>query len=117
MKEYDLLTRKTRFQMIGELLSKAVTLRVLAYQQNGSNEAAVEATKKAGTKDADWISRGMVNYMERFGWATPREMLRYLDIKRTTLFQRLGELRNRGLVERRGHMGGAEYRIKSQSLS
>ena len=111
MNEYDLLTREMRMQRIAALLSKAVTLSVLADRETGRNEAVVEVNTKVETQDDDWISRGMVIYMERFGWATPREMLRYLDIKRTTMFRRLGELRKRGVVERRGHMHGTQYRI------
>ena len=111
MNEYELLTSEQRLQRIAELLSKAVTLYVLKEREAGRKVAAAGVVAKVEAEEDDWITRGMMSYMMRFGWATPQEMLRHLDVTRSTLFRRLRELRKRGLVESRGHTSGTQYRI------
>ena len=110
MNENEYMTSAERLRRIGALLSKAVTLHVLAEREVGGALVVKGNTAKVDSVEEDWITRGMMNYMKRFGWATSREMIRFLDIKRSTLFHRLGVLQKRGVVEKREYRG-IQYRI------
>lgn len=111
MNQYDYMTHAQRMRRLGELCAKAVTLHVLAEREAGrkAQEAVVATTVEQ--EEPDWITRGVVKYMKRCGWVSPREMLRYLEVTRTTLFRRLRDLRERGMVESRGNGRGIKYRL------
>jgi len=113
---YEHLSQEERLRRIGELLSKGVT-RMLEAEKNAAQkagEAAVAA--KVEETEGDWITRGIVVYLKRVGWATPQQIGLALDVKRSTCFRRLKALLERGVLETRGQTRGAQYRIRANDL-
>ena len=113
MIEYELMTKEERFARIGHYLSKAVTLYVAAERAAGREIVPPKIVRKRVKRaEDDWILRGIVNYMRRFGWSTPREMFRHLDVHKNTFLRRLNVLLKRGMLEKRGLTSRTEYRLK-----
>lgn len=111
------LSPEERLRRIGELLSKGVTM-LLEAERNApqkAGEAAVAA--KVEETERDDITRAIVAFLKRVGWATPQKFCRALDVKRATCFRRLKV--GGGLLEKRRKTSGAQYRIlvKGQSAT
>lgn len=110
MHDIDHMSKDERARRIANLLAKAVTLRVEA------DRAAIPSTGRPVTLPRqdyidDWISRGIIDYVKRVRWAKPIDMIRYLNIRRTTCFRRLKLLRQKGLIASCGHGKGVQYRL------
>jgi len=117
MNEHECMSQEERIHRVGALCSKAVTLMVMAEKESARNTFPGEVTAEIEKESQDdWISQGIVNYLKRFGCAGPREMVRYLDVKRTTCFRRLKDLREKGLIEARGHGRGVQYSVTAQAI-
>jgi len=111
MNPYEYLTREERIRRIGEILAKGIALMHAAQAEAARKAAEAPVVGKVEQEERDWIIRAMVDYMKKSGWSTPREMVLNLDVKRTTLFRRLQDLRKRGLIESRGNTRGTQYRL------
>jgi len=118
LNEYAQLSRETRIAMVGHYLSKMVTLMVAAEKEAarvGPPERTTEAMKKADLDDS--LSERIVNYLKRVHYAGPRDIIRYLETRRSTCFRRLKELRERNIIETRGHGRGVQYRLATNDGS
>lgn len=117
MHPYEHLTREERIRRIGELLSKAVTLYVIKQKEDARKAGVAQVAAKVEESGADWITRGIVEFLKRVGWATPREIRLNLDVAQRTCTRRLQALLASGVLESRGFTSGAQYRIRVSSAS
>lgn len=111
MNPYENLSPDERLTRIAELLSKAVTLYVLKQREKDRDTAVAEVAAKVETSKPDWITRGILDFLKRVGWATPRDIRRCLDVTRSTCCRRLHALTAQGVLETRGFTRGVQYRI------
>lgn len=110
------LTHKERMARIGQLLAKGVTLMLMreaeAKRQAEEAQAATKVDPTVTTATVDWLGddhRAIVEYLNRVGKASPRELKDALELSRTTIFRRLRELQAAGLVARSGKSAAVRY--------
>jgi len=116
MNPYENLSSEERLTRIAELLSKAVTLYLMKQQDKQRETAVAEIAAKVEIAGPDWVTRGIVEFLKRVGWATPREIRRCLDVTRSTCWRRLRALTAEGVLETRGFTRGVQYRIRETLL-
>lgn len=116
MNPYENLSSEERLTRIAELLSKAVTLYLLKQQDKEREAAVAGVAAKVETSGPDWVTRGIVEFLKRVGWATPRDIRRHLDVTRSTCWRRLHTLTVEGVLETRGFTRGVQYRIRTAQL-
>ena len=119
----DHLTRAQRIQRIGELLSKGITLMLMreakenratqaAPAPGGGNGAAVEArTSSKGRVAGTGTIRSILDYLQRVGEASPRDIQRSLVLPKTTLYRHLNQLIQAKLVVGTGKTSAIRYRL------
>lgn len=117
MHPYAHLTREERIRRIGEILSKGVTLYVLKQQEETRKAGVDQVVAKVEQSDADWITRGIVEFLKRVGWASPRDIRCHLDVAQRTCTRRLRAMLGAGTLETRGFTTGVQYRIRAASAS
>ena len=121
MNQTEHLTYKERIARIGQLLAKGVTLMLMCEAEERRQAEAQASVKEnpiavavsmAGLGDDH---RKILEYLNRVGKASPREMQDALEISKTTLFRRLTELQEGGLVVRSGKSAAVRYRLSPQA--
>ena len=94
MHPYEHLSREERIRRIGDILAKGIYL--MALRDQVKNTAVVDVAARVEVPDSDWIAHGIVGFLQRVGWAAPREIRRNLDIAPRTCARRLRSLVARG---------------------
>ena len=85
---------------------------------NAEYESAgiAEVTAKVEVSGRDWITPGIVEFLKRVGWASPRDIRGHLDVAQRTCTRRLQALLASGVLESRGFTTGVQYRIRTTPL-
>jgi DNA-binding transcriptional ArsR family regulator len=114
-----------RFQRIGELLSKGITLMHMreadACPQQELADPPVADNDLSGAKpcrkllpevtSGDETDISVMDYLTQVRSASPREIGQYLQVPRRTVSRRLQQLQVKGLVCRTGQTRSVRYRI------
>jgi DNA-binding Lrp family transcriptional regulator len=116
MHPYAHLSRAERIRRIGEILAKGVTLLAIKQQQKDHAAAVAEVAAEVEQSESDWITRGIVEFLKRVGWASPRDIYRHLDVPPRTGARRLHALLASGILERRGLTSAAQYGLRAAPL-
>jgi len=115
---YDQLSRSSRISLLGHYLSKMVTLMHAAELEEkelkarrsaeGKNEIVSENTMPAAlSQDSNTI----VAYLKKVGSASAREINRYGGIPRSSMFRKLHELTQAGVIGKTGVGKHVRYRL------
>ena len=92
---------------IGDILAKGVHLYLIAQRDKKRSAGVAEVIAKVEESGPDWITRGIMEFLKRVGWASPREIRRHLDVTQRACTRRLQALLASGVLERRGFTSGA----------
>jgi hypothetical protein len=120
----DYLTREERIQRIGQLLSKGITLMLLreaeeirvAERQTPTGAVDQPALDSQSPSAGDKVDRldddecKILAYIQRVRAASPRDMQRYLEISKATLYGKLRHLIDAKLVSASGKTTAIRYR-------
>jgi uncharacterized membrane protein len=127
MNPYEHLSKAERIARIGQLLSKGVTLMLMAEaaekrgaERRDSSPSGVvtdgEPTEECLNGElANDGERDIVNYLSRVRSASPRDMQQALNGSKATIFRRLRDLSQKGIVVRIGHTKAVRYRLTGAS--
>jgi hypothetical protein len=77
---YEHLSREQRIRRIGEILSKAVTLYVMKQRDAERDAGVAKVAARIQETESDRITRDIVEFLKRVGWASPREIRDHLDV-------------------------------------
>jgi len=110
---YEHLSREQRIRRIGEILSKAVTLYVMKKRDAERAAGVAEVAATIQETDPDRVTRDIVEFLKRVGWASPREIRLRLDVSQRTCARRLRAMLAGGVLETRGLTTGTQYRIRA----
>ena len=116
MHPYEHLSREERIRRIGEILAKGVHLYLMAQRDKERSAGVAEVAAKVEESGTDWITRAIVEFLKRVGWASPRDIRRHLDVAQRTCSRRLQALLASGVLESRGFTSGVQYRIRTTPL-
>lgn len=111
------LSRQERIRRIAELLSKGITL-MLMREREAAAANAITPSASQGESGAssealpmDDTSKDIIAYLARVGPAAIREIHAALDIPTRTACRKLGQLHERGLVQRSGATTAVRYTL------
>ena len=128
MKESTKLSRGERFQRVGELLSKGITLLLIdrVEEQNSqpssprstrANPQPTTETEQPRPNDCiDTTQSAILSYLDRVGSASPRNIQTGLDLPKTTVYRYLTRLLKEGMVTRFGKTTSVQYRASQSSV-
>ena len=116
MHPYEHLSREERIRRIGEILAKGVHLYLVAQREKERSAAVADVAAKVEESGTDWITRGIVEFLKRVDWASPRDIRGHLDVAQRTCTRRLQALLASGVLESRGFTTGVQYRIRTTPL-
>ena len=125
MNPTDHITRADRIQRIGELLAKGVALLLMREAQEDQPEASpLPGSAPDGLPNCSGTSDGagcttlqddtdcsILDYIRRVRGPSPRDIQRFLDLSKATVFRRLNRLAEAGLVIRSGSTTAIRYRL------
>ena len=114
---YETLSRDTRIRLLGHYLSTMVSLMHAAELEEMEIKARLALDGEDGvTKSIPAVGlsangEGIVMYLKRAGSASAREINRYGGIARSSMFRRLSELTERGVIGKTGIHKQTRYRL------
>ena len=124
MNPTEYLTYDERIARIGQLLSKGITLllldeaeerrRGLTSDANPSATAGVNGESKKATlapQIADDVERSIYEFLTRVHSASPRDIMRGLELSKATAFRKLAHLCAANLISRSGNTSAIRYRL------
>ena len=97
------LSDDTKLNRIGEILAKGVAI----YQLRNKKRVAVNNYEKKEFADP------IIEFLVKFGEASPSEIRDSLSISRSTVYRRLKELESSGLVRRVGETKQVKYSLSN----
>lgn len=109
------LSRGERVERIARLLSKGITLLLIAEKKHESNldsheqQAIEEAEKEQPGFFLDKTDDTILEFLRRVQAASPGEIQRNLDLSKTTVFRRLHRLTKIQMVKRSGSTTATRY--------
>lgn len=116
--EFQCMSREARIRRIGQLLSKAVTLMLVSETETNEQMARRMLAKKYTENilsdshiEVSDDAKAIMAFLKRIGTASPAEICQYTELSRTTVFRRLRELQQRGVIGKTGSTIAVRYRI------
>jgi hypothetical protein len=110
---YEHLSREERIRRIGEILAKGVTLLAIKQQEDARKAGVAQVVVQVEQSETDWITRGIVEFLKRVGWASPREIRLHVDVTQRTCARHLQAMLVGGMLESRGLTSAVQYRIRT----
>lgn len=116
------MNREERLQRIGELLSTGVTFLLMREAERERDRNMKSANANLGSDKSDnkggptgnghndAIESQILNYLKRFGAASPRDIQGSLGLPKTTVFRHLARLVQNRVVFRSGKTTSIRYR-------
>jgi len=125
MNPTEYLTYSERITRIGQLLSKGITLLLMEEDEEKRRAASVhKGNASPDRRDrenrveqsrfgeiSDDTERQILEYLNRVGKASPRDIQRALEIPKPTAFRKLARLAQIQLVVRSGKTTAIRYRL------
>jgi hypothetical protein len=114
------LSYRERIERIGQLLSKGITLLLLdeaEEKRRGVTESSSDGGGNAPTVDVfapkftDDVERAIYDYVSRVRSASPRDIMRALELSKATTFRKLASLMMANLLVRSGKTAAIRYQL------